>query len=242
MHWLSRFIEDVRVITPIAGRTLVADQLPSGRTSLAIREIEAREGDAWVFGPRTRALLKTTTGGCVRTIILSFRPGWSFPLLGVASNTLTDRLVPLEDIWGDRGLCTDLAAARGVDETLDRLARAISSRDTTEPATASLARRAIRLFEAGETGVAHVATQLGVTARHLHRAFVHNVGIGPKEFARSIRLQRAIRLNATSDDWSRIAIDAGYYDQAHMIAEFRDLVGLTPGAYTKRARASLRAA
>jgi AraC-like DNA-binding protein len=38
-----------------------------------------------------------------------------------------------------------------------------------------------------------------------------------------------------SNDWSRIAADAGYYDQAHLIADFRDLVGLTPSAFAKRA-------
>jgi len=40
---------------------------------------------------------------------------------------------------------------------------------------------------------------------------------------------------ATSKDWARIAQDAGYYDQAHLIADFRQLVGLTPGAFQKRA-------
>jgi AraC-like DNA-binding protein len=38
---------------------------------------------------------------------------------------------------------------------------------------------------------------------------------------------------ATSKDWVRIAADAGYYDQAHLIADFRKLVGLTPGAFRR---------
>ncbi len=79
-----------------------------------------------------------------------------------------------------------------------------------------------------------VASHLGVTARHLRRAFTESVGIGPKEFARTVRLQRAVRRAATSKDWARIAVDAGYYDQAHLIADFRQLVGLTPGAFLKR--------
>ncbi len=43
---------------------------------------------------------------------------------------------------------------------------------------------------------------------------------------------------ATSSDWARIAAAAGYFDQAHLIADFRRLVGLTPGAFRKRARPS----
>src|SRR5258708_8290071 len=76
---------------------------------------------------------------------------------------------------------------------------------------------------------------LGVTARHLRRAFTESVGIGPKEFARTVRLQRAVQTAAaTSNDWGQIAADAGYYDQAHLISDFRELVGLTPGAFVKR--------
>ena len=38
-----------------------------------------------------------------------------------------------------------------------------------------------------------VADRLCVSARHLRRAFTENVGIGPKDFARAVRLQRAVR-------------------------------------------------
>jgi AraC-like DNA-binding protein len=39
---------------------------------------------------------------------------------------------------------------------------------------------------------------------------------------------------SASNDRSRVATDAGYYDQAHLIADFRELLGLTPGAFVKR--------
>lgn len=39
----------------------------------------------------------------------------------------------------------------------------------------------------------------------------------------------------TSAHWARIAVDAGYYDQSHLIADFQELVGLTPGAFLERA-------
>jgi AraC-like DNA-binding protein len=120
---------------------------------------------------------------------------------------------------------------------LDRLSHAFAVRtdQTFEPASARLARRAIRLLEGDETRVENVAKQLGITARHLRRAFLESVGIGPKDFARTVRLQRAVQRAAASDDWGRIAADVGYYDQAHLIADFRELVGLTPSAYRKRA-------
>lgn len=236
--WLSRFVEDVRAVAPVAGRAR-HEWLPDGRTSLVFRVLEGgRKGDVAVAGPRTRALFKNATG-VSRAVLLQLKPGWSATLLGVAANTLTDRIVLLEDLWGRAGgeLFFELLEARTLPDVLDRLSHAIALRTHHgfEPASARLARRAVRLLEGGETRVERVAEQLGVTARHLRRAFTESVGIGPKDFARTVRLRRVVRLAATSKDWARIALEAGYYDQAHLIADFRELVGLTPGAFVKRA-------
>ncbi|PCC74739.1 transcriptional regulator, AraC family [Nannocystis exedens] len=235
---LSRFVEDVHVLVPLAGRARY-ERLPDGRTTLVFRVLEeGQRGDVCLVGPRMRALFKDTTG-IARAIVLQFKPGWSTPLFGVAAHALADRIVRLEDIWGRPGseLCLDLLTTRSLPEVVDRVSRAIAVRahHTVEPSSARLARRAVHLFEAGEARVEGVAERLGVTARHLRRAFTESVGIGPKDFARTVRLRRAVRMSATSKDWARIAADAGYYDQAHLIADFRELVGLTPASFLKRA-------
>jgi AraC-like DNA-binding protein len=223
---------------PVAGRALNVELLPDGRTTLVFRVLEeGRKGDVSVQGPRTHALFKNAFG-VARAMVLRFKPGWSAPLLGVAANTLTDRIVPLEDLWGRsaRDLCLELLAAPSMPDVIDGLARAFAlhTSNTCEPASGPLARHAVRLLEGGEVRVENVAERLGVTARHLRRAFTESVGIGPKEFARTVRLQRAVRRAASSKNWARIAADAGYYDQAHLIADFQQLVGLTPGAFLKR--------
>ncbi len=235
---LSRFIEDVREVVPAPGGPLDVEQIPDGRTTLVFRVLEAgRKGDVAVAGPRTRAKSKHATG-IARVVVVQFKPGWSGSLLGVATNELTDRTVLLQDIWGPAGadLCRELLEAPTLPAIVDRLGRALDvrSRQTFEPASARLARQAVRLLENGEARVESVATQLGVTARHLRRAFTEHIGIGPKEYARTMRLQRALRSAATSKDWARIAAESGYYDQAHLISDFRQLVGVTPGAFAKR--------
>ena len=234
---LSRFVEDVRGVLPVAGRAC-HERLPDGRTTLVFRVHEGGStGDVCVAGPRTQALFKNTTG-IARAVIFQFKPGWSAQLLGVAANALTDQIIPLEDLWGRPGgdLCLELLTARDAPEMFERLSHAIALRAhaTFDPASARLARRAVRLLEGGEDRVESVAERLGVTARHLRRAFTESIGIGPKDFARTVRLRRAVGMAATSKDWGRIAADAGYYDQAHLIADFRELVGLTPGAFAKR--------
>jgi len=233
---LSRFVEDVRVLEPSAGVQDIAI-LPDGRTMLVYR-LTTDGVDLSAAGPRTHAKFKSPVG-LVRAVMMQFKPGWSAALLGVAASELTDRVVWLDELWGRAAadLRDDLAAARTVTEVIDRLGEALAARSgqDDESASARLARRAARLLEAGDVRIDSVAEQLGVTARHLRRVFTEGIGIGPKEFARTMRLQRALRMSATSTDWGRIATAAGYYDQAHLIGDFRDLVGLTPGAFAKRA-------
>ena len=236
---LARFVEEVRMDAPPPGQAFEGVRLPDGRTSLLFRAFEGgRTGDVWVAGPKMRAKFKTATG-ITRIVSLQFKPGWSVALLGVPASELTDRIVPLDEVWGRVGheLCGDLLAARSPADEMAGIARALALRAgrSFETTSGQLARRAVRLLEGGETRVESVADRLGVTARHLRRAFTENVGIGPKDFARTVRLQRAVRMGATSSDWARIAAEAGYYDQAHLIAEFRQLVGLTPGAFFDRA-------
>ncbi len=233
---IDRFVEGVRALVPVDGQ-LHHDWLPDGRTTLVFRVLDGgRGGDLAVAGPRTRALFKRVHG-VTRAAIVRLKPGWSPLLLGVAAHELTDRIVRIEDLWGRAGsdLYAEILATQDLPALLRCLSRAIAVRalNAPEPASARLARRAAGLLDAGELRVQHVAEQLGVTSRHLRRAFTESIGVGLKQYARIARLQRAFRLAATSQDWSRIATDAGYCDQAHLITDFRAFVGVTPAAFRR---------
>lgn len=242
---LDRFVEGVVALAPEGGH-LRYDWLPDGRTTLVFRALDdGRRGDLAVVGPRTRALFKQAEG-VTRALVVPLKPGWTGALLGVSAHELCDRVVRFESLWGRAGRELDAAllSTRDPRELLECMSRAFALRlqHAFESSTARLARRATRLLEGGERRVDHVAAQLGVTSRHLRRAFTEHVGVGPKEYARQARLQRALRLaqaaNDSVTDWGRIAAEAGYYDQAHLIGDFRDLVGLTPGAFARRRQPS----
>ena len=95
----------------------------------------------------------------------------------------------------------------------------------------SLALSAARKLQ--DTRLSIVADELGVSERHLRRVFLETVGLGPKAFARLARFRRAVRIARAAKGeqaWAEIASATGYYDQAHLIAEFRDIAGTTPRA------------
>ena len=57
----------------------------------------------------------------------------------------------------------------------------------------------------------------------------------PKQYARLVRVETArLALKQHTETATRLAVDLGFYDQAHFIREFRSVIGMTPTAYKKR--------
>ena len=92
---------------------------------------------------------------------------------------------------------------------------------------------AFALFQAEWKPVGAVARALGMSERHLHRRFLEQVGLSPSQFRRIRRLERvidAMRQLAPDPPMASLALDHGFFDQAHMNHELKDLTGLTPVA------------
>ena len=73
-----------------------------------------------------------------------------------------------------------------------------------------------------------VADQAGMSARQFRRRCREEAGLGPKHLARILRFRRACRLADQGESWLRVAMEAGYFDQAHLIRDFREFTGTTP--------------
>ncbi|MBA3548045.1 MAG: AraC family transcriptional regulator, partial [Nannocystis sp.] len=84
--------------------------------------------------------------------------------------------------------------------------------------------------------VAAVGEQLGLSPRRLIDVFAARVGMTPKRFARLRRFQRVLSAisGARPPPWAELALQCGYFDQAHLIHEFRAYSGLHPTAYAAR--------
>lgn len=75
----------------------------------------------------------------------------------------------------------------------------------------------------------------GLDKRGLQRLFQKYVGIGPKWVIQRYRLHEAIaQVQAGKElSWTALALELGYFDQAHFVRDFRQLVGMAPGEYEK---------
>ena len=80
----------------------------------------------------------------------------------------------------------------------------------------------------------------GVGKRTLQRLFSEYAGVTPKWIIQRYRLHEAAERLATEEGVSlaELALDLGYYDQAHFVRDFRAVVGRPPAAYARSAGAS----
>jgi AraC-like DNA-binding protein len=93
---------------------------------------------------------------------------------------------------------------------------------------AVVCRAAQRLRRNPSLSVQRLATQLDVSERHLSRSFRAMFGASPKQFARVARIEKIEAMRQAGSAWADIAYACGFADQAHMINDFRAIVGEPP--------------
>jgi AraC-like DNA-binding protein len=94
---------------------------------------------------------------------------------------------------------------------------------------------AAMLLEPSAVAEKIAAAEFGLSDRSRRRHFNEQIGIAPKRYARMIRFRRAVDLKLTFPHrpWSRVCAEAGYYDQAHLIAEFREFSDCAPSGFLR---------
>ena len=85
----------------------------------------------------------------------------------------------------------------------------------------------------GITRVEQLVDRSGLNARRLQRLFERYVGVSPKFVLRRYRLHEAAERLAGGEvvEWAGLAVELGYFDQAHFIKDFTALVGQSPARY-----------
>jgi len=235
----------VECIWTLRGHGAGADPvLPDGRTEIVVNlgDVFLRHHDCGVehqaraifAGPATRAVILEPTGS-VDVVGIRLRPAAATVLLRESMAALADQIPPLDAVARPLGeICDRVGEARDVDLHL-RI-------DTAEAAMLAALRRAPEPNRRLAAAVNHILSRNGAgsmddaaraagwSPRQLQRRFLHDVGVGPKRFARVLRLQAAARAAplAARVGWARVAAECGYFDQAHFIRDLREVTGRTP--------------
>lgn len=195
----------------------------------AERKIQPRH---FLVGQMTRPILIAPTGS-VQLIGIRFHPGGTFPFFRLSMHQTTNRVIELGAICND--LERELVAAAGDTpslrmkiEALERVLVRRARRCQHDSKLIEMTAKIVRV--AGKVAVDTLAADAGLSARQLRRRFLLEVGVGPKLLCRLLRFQQIFKaVDRGEAEWADVAVDCGYYDQAHLINDFRQFAHETPG-------------
>lgn len=229
--------------------------LPSGQSQLLINlgppqyrietgppEVRVPFVDVWYSGLHQGPIDTEAPHGNA-LLGVAFTARGVFPWLGERMDGLADRIIALADTLGDRALALrerllDTPSLETRFRIVERwlLAR-LKPRTIVHPAV----RWAVDRIAAssGRVAIEDLATQTGFSRKHLGNLFRQQVGLSPKSLARVHRFRGALDiLNRARGDvpWSALAEQCGFYDQSHLIHEFRRFTGFSPNELARRDR------
>jgi AraC-like DNA-binding protein len=191
------------------------------------------------------------------------RPGAALALFGVSAAELEGRHVDLRELCGARAYdlyerlsaCADphrrralferflhaqLRPVRGLDP---QIAQAVSSLQRSAPTLQAAARLDAIVADEDDDDdlrIAALARASGRSHRHFIAGFRDLAGLAPKRYARVLRFKRLLAALAATPrpQWAQLAVDTGYFDQSHLIREFRRFAGVSPREYLAAGAAS----
>ena len=239
---VARFVRCYWILEDLDADSGIQRIVPDGRAELILnlgQPYECLTESVWrpqprrfFFGQITGPLVLRPTGP-VRMMGVRFHPHTAGQLLGVPMCELTDACVPLDDISGRLFMEFDeIEESRSLRDrfaALDRILPGLAKRAGPEDRLVSTA--VSELAAGGSMGVGKVADRAGLSVRQFERRFRTAVGIPPKLFGRMQRFRRVFRaLEGAEARWADAAVRSGYFDQAHLIRDFREFAGKPPAA------------
>jgi AraC-like DNA-binding protein len=186
---------------------------------------------SFVAAPDTEHAVVESHEGEQHCLELRLSPLGARLVLGVPMDELACRTVPFEDVWGDDELIERLATLPSWEARFDLLDAVLAERlAAARPLAPEVESAWWRLVAtAGAVPVAELVRDAGWSRRHFTARFADAAGLTPKAFARVLRFGRAkALLDSGRLTLADLALECGYYDQAHLNRDFRAFAGCTP--------------
>lgn len=215
----------------------ISEYYPSGNTCLLF-EFSAKKSRAFLFGPTTQKSYIRTNNECEYLSAIFF-PGRLNCVNGIRPKELVNQFVALKkifdqpvDLVGEK-----ICKATTIDKKMNIVYSVISNLRQCFYNDHSLGRHAVELIEktSGLTQIKEIARFHEVSVRHLETLIKNKIGLTPKFFARTIRLQTILKNISLGipDTLTDLAFSGGYADQPHFIHDFKALTGRLPTFFMK---------
>ena len=174
--------------------------------------------------------------GHTKSIQVEFRPAGAAAFFRSPLHDFAAQVVPLDDFWPSWFIQSlyEMSNAPILQQTVN-LETLLWSQLTQRNQPIDRVIAAVNLLRRhwGQIPIRVLADTLNVSRSQLERTFIAQLGATPKQYARTIRfLGTLLHINQQQHwHWAELALQHGYYDQAHLIHEFSTFTGTTPAAF-----------
>ena len=192
-----------------------------------------------IFGP-ARGKFSRLVEGQGSAFCIKFRPGAFYPFVTSPVSPFKNKMVNLCDVFGAAGnaLETVIRATGDEEERIEIAENFLRSRRPKRDDSVALIHQIIERIVADResTKTYDLENQCNLTNRTLQRLFSRYVGVSPSWVIRRYRLHDAVDQLDQGEivAWPALAVDLGYFDQAHFIKDFKEMIGVSPGNYVRR--------
>jgi len=196
------------------------------------------EGDSIIYGVQTHKFTRKLEGQS-QVFGVKFRPGGFRAFIDHPVSKLADREISAISVFGTdvETLGVTVLSSIPEDEKVKAADAFFQARVPKRNKYVDLADQLVgRIFSEPEIKtVDDLVSETGIGKRSLQRIFNEYVGVSPKWVIRRYRLHELIeKLNSRDQlDWAQLALDLGYFDQAHLINDFRQIIGYSPTQFQK---------
>lgn len=193
---------------------------------------------AWISGMRTEYISIQAGAAESEMLVIRFRPGMAWSFLHMPVLEIKDKVIDGELVFGNELLSFReqlLEQPRPTQKFAiaeSYLLKRIKNHFDIHPAIhycISLIRNS-----PSQASIREITHRTGYSNKHLISLFGKYAGINPKQYISVLKFQQAVQLlesNSGQINWAGLALDCGYYDQAHFINEFKRFSGFNPSAY-----------
>ena len=193
---------------------------------------------SWVSGMKTNYIL--IDASVSNMIGVHFKPGGCYPFVDFPMLELNDLTIDLESVWGKEANSIREAILHepGIDRRFSILENYFLQKGKNKMENHVLVHYSVNeLVQSPQMWtIKNLSDKTGITQKHLITLFKKYVGLSPKMFSRINKFQKVIRSieQQKKIDWSMLAFECGYFDQAHFIKEFQAFSGINPAAYLEK--------
>ncbi len=203
-----------------------------------INEHETVTQSRLLFAGQISRPLVLKPGANAGVIGIRFKAAGARALLGMSMMENTDTRLDLTQVWAreSESLLDEVHCAPGIDERVRAVERFLVRRlaqSRTRPDLSITHCVDVLHAAAGRITIDDLAARCDLSARQLERRFLDEVGIPPRLLASIFRFRRVFDLleQPQPGRWTGAALSAGYFDQAHMIRDFKRFAGQQPQAF-----------